>query len=270
MVLGVLRMYIKNTGKELISLTKEQLIEWYSEKGLSMSKIAEQLGTSNGYISKKIKEFDIPKRDRSFSLIPTFNEDQVVRGTMLGDGTICKSSEKSGVLSFMHCAKQKEYIEWKAQQLTRFASPKGVKFDPMKSQDDIYYDTYVFWTRSSTYFSDIEKLYYQKIEDKRVKTITREILDQIDRLGLSVWLMDDGNRYFNVITIPVPKVVKEVVRDWFKDKWNIITDFHSLGPKKSVINVAFKSTEVKKFVDLVEEFVIPSMSYKIKVSSAVR
>lgn len=87
--------------------------------------------------------------------------------------------------------KQKEYVDWKYQELKRF-----VKMSPMGSEyyDSRYGKKYFWWrfqTRRFPEFKKVAELFY-KGKRKIVPGNISKILT--DPISLAVWYMDDGGR----------------------------------------------------------------------------
>lgn len=128
---------------------------------------------------RKHKDTDFPKinfrEDQTSSKF-----EQVLLGSLLGDGGVYKKTTNNGFYSETHSKKQKSYLEWKLKFFqTEFNTASihetanaGFLNTPqcrLRTGNSEYWNQWVDFKKT---FKDVEKL---------------------DALGLAVWYMDDGN-----------------------------------------------------------------------------
>ena len=110
----------------------------------------------------------------------TLNEDQyqIMLGSFLGDGNIDILKSKRYRLRVVHCEKQREYCEWKANMFNS-------KLNKIENNGYSKKIAYNFTTK-------IFDLPENKNFPKTKYTCPQWVLDELDYKGLSIWWMDDG------------------------------------------------------------------------------
>ena len=107
---------------------------------------------------------------------------QILIGCLLGDAYLTKL----GKIQIEQSEKQKEYVEWKYQELASisYSGPKQVvRFE---KRDNRVTKSYRFWTRQ--YFRSWRKIFYRDNH----KVYPNDLAEWISPLSLAVWHMDDG------------------------------------------------------------------------------
>jgi len=198
------------------------------------------------------------------SMFP-YDQLQLILGSLLGDARLeCRSksirAKHTARLRIHQSDKQKDYVFWKYDKLKDFVI-KGPRFtkvwhDPKRNKD--HYSWY-FHTQSNEALGLIHKLFYQD----NIKVVPRDIIEILDPLGFAVWYMDDGSNNGGDITLNThcfsneeQKMIQELFRDKFGIKTTIVKD-------RSKFKIAIGYYESPKFMNIVQSFIIPSMSYKI-------
>lgn len=123
------------------------------------------------------------KLDQTFSINDLDNETyQVLIGSLLGDGGICKQSRGNKYL-FKEChgVEQKDYLEWKRDMLLKFIpSNISCKKQPM------------FSTPCHPIFKQLRGEWYNEKECRKAY-IPLKYIKELNALGLLVWYLDDGD-----------------------------------------------------------------------------
>ena len=165
---------------------KEDLIKIKMSKKVINCTPEHKILTTKGYIKANeltedsliISKYDKTHIDNIIS--PSLNEDQLqlVYGSYLGDGHIGITKKNRYRLKIIHCEKQKEYCEWKANMFgikeLKYVEKNGY------SQKPAY--------RFQTKIFDLE----EKIT-KDTKIVPDWLLDKLDDRGIAIWYMDDGS-----------------------------------------------------------------------------
>ncbi len=182
----------------------------------------------------------------------------------IGDG--CVSAK--GFLSVRHCAKQKEYLQWKSDKLkTLGINNTGLYY----VRNGRGHDSYEMRTYNSKFLKLLRKVLY-----KPAKRITAKLLDRIGDLGIAIWYMDDGsisNRYLDngsiknsVLTIStcVSREENQIFIDFLFEKYGVKFGQRKMGNQYALI---CGTKEARKFLKIVEPYVkeIPCMCYKLNV-----
>lgn len=198
-----------------------------------------------------------------------------------GDGTL----SESGVLTLRHAEKQREYLEWKAKELSRILQCKfWVKPYQAKCRDKSY--PACQWYSSAS--ADVKALRALLFREGR-KTITDEFLSCIDRRGLAVLFMDDGSLHLRKrgtardgspyireriieLALYMPREEAVIVRDWIQGLTGAILALREpmkkLSPGK--YNLRGNGTQARRFIESLQEYQVPSMSYKFDLQYDTR
>lgn len=130
---------------------------------------------------------------RETPLLPA--QKSLILGSLLGDGFLVKSkSAKNARFSVGHSGKQKKYLEWKKSYLAPFSRPLiAAEMAGEKVIDGRACYSTGYWILNTIAHPDIEKIYRVYYDFKGKKRIVPDIIDDLDLLGLAVWLGDDGS-----------------------------------------------------------------------------
>ncbi len=189
---------------------------------------------------------------------------------VLGDGHISTSNGKRE-LCVLHSVAQKDYCEHKAAlvrqtlgssfNVREYANGPGGKYRAVK------------FVSSNAYWGNLRDWCYPN----GVKTYTRKVLDMLTAEGIALWYMDDGHAKTNrnkdgwvtSASTNIATMCSEseciAICDYFREThgihWKIRCRKGSLPNKAFFIEC--NTDESRKFVLLVQPFIIPSMMYKI-------
>ena len=188
---------------------------------------------------------------------------QVLIGTLLGDG--CLETQNRGRtyrLKIEHSMTQKDYVDWKYKVFKNFtlSEPRIHK----RISYGLVRENYCF----STVSHGSLRFYGQQFYKNGKKMMPKIIYKMITPLALAVWFMDDGSiksKQHRALVIHSQSFNKQ-------DLLNII----EVLDKKYGIKLTLRKREdgsgyvlyllsktVSKFIDLVKEYVLPSMEYKL-------
>ena len=115
-------------------------------------------------------------------------QQQVLMGSLLGDGGISKGNEASKSVNkkgghryrVTHSAAQFYYLDWMADAFSEF-KPTFFRRKAKNTKDVDF--------QCTRFFTEARKLWYPNGK----KRIPDEVWERLDTLGLAVWMMDDGN-----------------------------------------------------------------------------
>ena len=188
-------------------------------------------------------------------------EMSVLIGTILGDAHV-EQYPKDARIGIMHSLKQKEFVEWKYQELKRF-----VKMKPMQSEyfDHRYGKKYFWWrfqTRRFPEFKELADIFY----DGKTKIIPRSINQILTHpLSLAVWYMDDGGRrndchgmFLNTLSYSKTEQVR--LQKCLLENFGINSRIHWITDG---FRLYIPTADAKKFSILIGPHIIPSMIYKL-------
>ncbi|MEK6934423.1 MAG: hypothetical protein AABW46_00955 [Nanoarchaeota archaeon] len=189
-------------------------------------------------------------------------EEQVILGGLLGDlycriKKTCKNAQIEGA----HCKKQEPYLLWKLNLL------KSLSFNLRRTKLDALF----FESRIYPCLNYYHRLFYPKGK----KQIKPEILDKVSEFGLAIWYMDDGSysrrdKNCNLYTNGFTPAENLLIKKWFGSRWDIFPSIYihketKRYPGKEWHFLHFKRLETKKLINIIKNYIHPSMKYKIGV-----
>jgi len=183
---------------------------------------------------------------------------------LLGDGSI---NTVNG-FRMTHCEKQKNYLQWKINQLNSV----GIRNCGLKSSiSNCGYkvgSTYYYTRLSITPFIKVLRRVFYKTRHKDLAN--RKMLNRLDAKGLAIWYMDDGcinhRKDFGIyvrIATCLPKEKVQILIDYFHEVWDI--KFYTFSEGKGTYSLCCGTANAIKFLDIVKPYVleIPEMAYKV-------
>ena len=186
---------------------------------------------------------------------------QLLIGSLLGDGCFCSvgKAAKNMCLSVAHSEKQKEYLEYKWEILNKYnlVSPiVGYHVNNKRYLHELV--GYRFKSRLHPIFTNIRLKYYDSNGHKR---IFEEFVKDIDALGLAIWYMDDGYVTKNSCILSTCSFTLEeqlLLANILLNKF----DLHFTVGKHDN-SMYLQAKDFPKFVELIKDYIIPSMQYKL-------
>ena len=175
-------------------LTEEVLRDLYLNQLLTEKEIGAQYGVSQVCVNRHRKKWGIPtlgKTGRLSASLPdalTDAQEQVLVGSLLGDGWMTGSSDRAAQFCEGHCLKQEQYLRWKGDILGIFLSSYR---RTQKREANKVFDAVAFSTHSCEVLRPYYDLFYPAPERERV--FPADLHKRMTPLVLAVWFMDDGN-----------------------------------------------------------------------------
>ena len=180
-------------------------------------------------------------------------------GLLLGDGTISNNN----VFKIAHCEAQKDYLEWKINQLKNC----GIRNNGINS----YMKTKGFNT-GVPFIKVLRRVIYK---GKKIVG-NRKLLNRLGAREIAIWYMDDGHinirkdkgrpcGFYIKISTCEPRQEVQTIIDYFKEQWNINFYMFHEGKKEDSYSLCCGTKEGLKFIGIVKPYVIqvPSMVHKI-------
>lgn len=190
-----------------------------------------------------------------------FNEFQkaIIIGSILGDGCLCENWSKTNYrLLIMHSIDQKEYILWKYSLLKQWILSEPRYYEKNNSL--------TIRTISHPELTRLREIFY---EGKR-KIIPKNISEFIKNpLVLAIWFMDDGNvvinrgklRGYHLNTQSFTYSENSLLVETLKNYYCINP---SIEKNKNSYRLAIYKKESREiFRNLVNDYLLPSMKYKL-------
>lgn len=199
------------------------------------------------------------------------NKKSLLIALSIGDGHIESRKDKrcnhvQNSISFIHCEKQKEYIEYKALLIQKIFGGKKPNVTKVNNSGYVGYRM----MKTDKYFRILYKLLYPNGK----KYITRKCLDYLTPKGIAIWYMDDGNlskkkrngkvhSYELFLNTFVSDEETQTIIDYFEEKWNI--KFAKVKNNNGY-RLRCGTIEARKFIKIIDRYVISSMKYKTDIS----
>lgn len=243
---------------------REDLIKIKMSKKVINCTPEHKILTTKGYVKANeltegsliISKYDKNHIDNIIS--PSLNEDQLqlVYGSYLGDGHIGITTKNRYRLQIIHCEKQKDYCEWKANMF----GIKELKYIEKNgySQKPAY--------RFATKIFDLE----DEIT-KNTKIVPDWLLDKLDIRGIAIWYMDDGsiNKHenkdgsiSNYISIHSNNFDYEI-QEKFVKKFSQYEIDCNIGKSRKYYYLRFNKENAEKLLNLITPYIHVSMNYKV-------
>lgn len=186
---------------------------------------------------------------------------------LLGDGTISNNN----VFKLSHSETQRDYLEWKIQQLNE-AGIRHNGIHEYTSSCGYNKGKKVLYTQLKT--SDFIKLLRRIFYKPKKYLGNKRILSRLDARGIAIWYMDDGcinyrvsngkcHGFYIKISLCEDKETIQKVIEFFKENWNI--SFYPISEGRGTYSLCCGTKEGIKFLEIVKPYVseVPCMIHKI-------
>jgi recombination protein RecA len=177
---------------------------------------------------------------------------KLILGSLLGDGSLRYASAHNAAFRVGHGERQRDYCEWKQGMLSPFANKMG------RTGNGIGFDTIpmrqLATLRDAVYAAD------------GCKTITGDLLAQLDERALAAWYCDDGTYGGHYKRWGHGKATICVAGLSQTDRELVATRCEELGmgrPTLSGNNLLFSGERTRRFQERIAPYVHPSMQYKL-------
>lgn len=196
----------------------------------------------------------------------SLKQKEILHGTILGDGYLQPTGKRNARLRIEHSAvrkSQKEYIEWKYQELKNiFQQPPIMitRVHPLTKKINV---TLRLQSHSSPYFGDLRSKFYRdgkKILPKNFDSILHS------RRTFAVWYMDDG--YYDQRDHSAHLYLPRFQQDENEHCIQTLKKIYGLDPKvycrpdRKSCQLNFTGEQSKKLFLIIDPYLIPIMKYK--------
>ncbi len=174
---------------------------------------------------------------------------QILIGCLIGDAYITKL----GKIQIEQSDKQKDYINWKYQELASisYSGPKEViRFE---KSDNRVTKSFRFWTRQ--YF----RIWRDKFYQGNRKIFPKDLASLITPLSIAFWYMDDGCFSGRQCTLSTESFDSD-------SKVFLLNKLENFGIEaiiRSNGKLRIKNNSLSKFFELVDPYIHSSMRYKL-------
>lgn len=194
------------------------------------------------------------------------NSRNAILGVMLGDGHL--TSIGSGTI--MHCAAQKDYLDWKISYLRSL----GVQCSDASFKDNNGFPAYRTYINVSKCGKLFRRILYK---NGRKHIYQRKLLNRLSAIHIAIWYMDDGGLSQKkengivtandlILNTHTTKENNQILIDYFNEVWSVrFTQVLNRGHYR----LRCGTKEARKFLNIVREYVcqIPSMAHKLNIKS---
>lgn len=165
------------------------------------------------------------------SPVLTYEQEQVLLGSLLGDGSIKKPTGEGCYsvpnITESHSESQRDYMLWKVAAYSNLGATYRETFTTARGKGTQKYACLCMATKTHPVLVQYRDIC---LNADGVKRVTWEWLSKLDALGLAIWFMDDGNfqrqkqqlRYSANITL-MPGTPEEMSLYWryFAERWGL-------------------------------------------------
>ncbi len=204
--------------------------------------------------------------------------EQILIGGLLGDGAVYKRSKNTAYYSEVHSIKQRGYTSWKNVRLGKLLRTKTRIYNQYEKQQMKYYKKISIHSKSLPELVPYRNLFYPFGK----KVVTKDILNRVNELGLTVWYCDDGSYHFTqkvvrLMTDSFSYNEQVIIKKWFKEKWKLKCAISKRKTGSFYLN--FNVSESEKFLNIIKDYMPHPMIYKlghlwdgnnIKIKAALR
>ena len=188
---------------------------------------------------------------------------EVLVGTLLGDGCLeTQNNDRTYRLKIEHSIQQKDYVDWK------YGIFKDLVLTEPKSRDYVSYGNSRINYRFSTISSGSLRFYAQQFYKNGKKVIPELIGKMLTPLALATWFMDDGsiksNRHKALVihAQSFEKTDLERIIKIIENKFGIKSILRKRNDGSGYV-IYILSATIDQFIDLVKDYILPSMKYKL-------
>lgn len=186
---------------------------------------------------------------------------------LLGDGCLKTKThiQKNGTESkyyeyvIAHCAKQKDYLEYKRDLFHSIMGGKSPNIIYEKRTNSYR------WSRCHKLFRLFHKTLYS---NNNKKYFTDKVFRYLTPHSIAIWYMDDGGLSNRVSSAEMrlytyfSEEEADKAMKYFNDIWGIKVKKRKYT-NTDQFNLIFNTTEGRKFEELISKYIIPSMKYKL-------
>ena len=194
----------------------------------------------------------------------TTRQDAIIIGSLLGDGCLEKNGKWTR-LRLEHGHIQKSYLVWKYKELKSLVTGKIMEVRVFKKAQKLFYYSYRMYTFSNPALDFYRNIFYVN----KKKIIPEDFASLLKHpLSLAVWFMDDGYKRndCNALRLSTDSFTKSeqyILQSVLKSNFGIETSVHKKG---KYWNIYIPEKESKKFIALIQPYIIPELIYKITLT----
>lgn len=194
----------------------------------------------------------------------------LIFGSLLGDGSLTISDKyRNARFSFRHSHIQKEYFQWKADELKEITGNRSQWIQGTEQKPDGWGTVkFRFQSAALPSLTELYRLTHKGTSGHKAK-IRRAWLNKLTPLSLAIWWLDDGSlvsdsRQGVLCTDSFDVEEVEILRKYLEVVWHVKTSIGKVG-KTEHCRLWIRSTEeLKKFLSIIIPHIfVENMLYKI-------
>jgi len=148
------------------------------------------------------------------------NQRQVIIGSILGDCSL-RRNRINCYFEEIHSIKQRDYLIWKSKYLKCFNTKTKIKTCKNRKLNKAYKE-FLLRTSNSRILTDYYNLFYPNEK----KIININLLNSVNKFGLTVWYLDDGHTTIleniaNIATSGYSYNEHLKIRKWFNKRFRL-------------------------------------------------
>lgn len=225
--------------------------------GLSLSDICTHVGLSASNVSRILSKKQIRCGKIIFETKLTNTQISIIKGGILGDAYLSCTSKLKYRVIFRHGPKQYDYLDWKYEQLKNLTrtAPRIRKTPKAFGKE-----SKSFSTLTNKTVTEIAMLYNRK------RMLSREFLDSLDALAITVWILDDGSLHKNggsLSTHNFSLYENRIISSWFSDRYETREPRIGFDKRCGLHYLVFHTEMAKRIANEISPYIIHSMNYKV-------
>ena len=197
-----------------------------------------------------------PREVRSTPKVLTSRQQEVLVGTLLGDGCLAQHG-RFHRLHVKHQIAQRSLVEFKRETFRDFVTMKVHEFDQRLGNGR--YPCAQFATRTSLVFSEWHNRFYRG----RTKIVPCRIEDWLTPLSMAVWFMDDGGADYaglNLQTHSFGFDEVELLVVTMAERFDIRSRTRT---NKGGWIIYIPASQVGSLRSIIDQYVLPELRYKL-------
>lgn len=191
----------------------------------------------------------------------TKRQQNILIGTILGDGCL-EVNGRNVRLKVDHSISQKELTYWVYKEFENLCSREPYYLDQYSDKAQKFYHHYRFSTLSLSNLNPYYETFYLHKKKIVPKNITKILTNP---LSLAVWYMDDGFRRTDcsslyLCTSAFTNEEQILLMEALKKNFDLDAKVHYAAGNARIY---IPASSAKRFCEIVEEFIVPDLSYKL-------
>lgn len=190
----------------------------------------------------------------------------ILYGMILGDAYLQKTSRKSARLRVEHSLKQREYAEWKYDELEHIFQSEPQFIQRVHPVSHRTYKYVRLQSYASAFLGELRERFYK--DKKKIVPIEINSLIQCS-LTIAVWYMDDGyydkrdnSAHIYLQAFDPPSIQKLI--DAFKEQLGIECKAYC-RPDRKACQLNFRSVYKNRLFEYIEPHLVELMRYKVSL-----